>query len=93
MGTKSFSVQYNICVYENGSENCLQEFQQTVDGYKSVEALKDDIDSRIREMMRKNGINNASLRLEMVISDPDGEYFDSDTLDLQYIDGAVIFEP
>lgn len=90
---KSYSAEYTISVYEENSKICIKEFHQTFDGYNSLETVKDDVDSRIHSLMRKNGINNASLHLEMVISDPDGEYCDSDTIELRYADGTVIFEP
>ena len=91
--TNTYSVQYDIWIYEKGAENKPLEIQKTINGYRSVDALRADIGAQMTVILKHYNIRKADIVLEIVITDPDGVYCDSDTLDLRCSRGEVIFEP
>lgn len=87
--TNTYSAEYNITVGEGENE---REITETITGYLSIEAVKDDVDSQIRILMNKNGIEKASLILSLIITDPNGEYCEGDSTHVEYDNGTIHFD-
>ncbi len=87
--SNTYSAEYDITVVD---ENGEREITETVTGYLNIEAAKDDVESQIRILMNKNGIEKASLILSLIIIDPNGEYCEGDSTHVEYNNGTIHFE-
>lgn len=86
--TKSYAVTYIVSA-EFGEESKEMEIKHRVEGYKSLYSAKKDVESQILVMMRKNGINKASLSIDLTFEDSQGEYVDSDTVCAEFQNGKI----
>lgn len=85
--TNSYYADYNVSFIDEERES----IQLRVDGYLCLAAVKDDIDTQVRVLMKKININKARIILDIVINDPNGEYVDHDVAEVMYDNEKITF--